>query len=71
MAPTSAALIHLAPQELHPGCLKLPDGGAEIVDHKADHGTSGEVRVVASSIRIPITSESAMSVMVFSVKPNA
>ena len=46
MAPTSAALIHLAPQELHAGCLKLPDSGGEIVDHEADDGTGGEVRVV-------------------------
>jgi hypothetical protein len=46
MAPTSAALIHLPPEELHAGCLQLPDGGGEIVDHEADDGTGGEVRVV-------------------------
>src|SRR6266487_4837471 len=46
MAPTSAALIHLPPEELHAGCLQLPYGGGEIVDHEADDGTGGEVRVV-------------------------
>src|SRR5215207_4075161 len=46
MAPPAAALIHLPAQELHAGCLQLPDGGGEILDHKADNGTGGEVRVV-------------------------
>jgi hypothetical protein len=36
MAPTSAALIHLPPEQLHAGCLQLPHGGGEIVDHEAD-----------------------------------
>ena len=46
MAPTAAALIHLPAQELHPGCLQLPHGAGEIIDHKADHGTGGEVLMV-------------------------
>jgi hypothetical protein len=46
MAPTAAALIHLPPEELPAGCLQLPDGGGEILNHEADDGTGGEVRVV-------------------------
>ncbi len=46
MAPTAAALVHLAPEEFHAGCLQLPDGSGEIVDHEADHRSGGEVRVV-------------------------
>src|SRR5215216_3089132 len=46
VAPPAAALIHLPTQQLHPGCLQLPHGGAEILDHKANHRTGGEVLVV-------------------------
>jgi hypothetical protein len=46
MAPPTAALIHLPAQKLHPGCLQLPHGAGEILDHKADDGTGGEVLVV-------------------------
>src|SRR5215207_1159652 len=46
VAPTSAALIHLAPEKLHAGCLQLPDGAGKIVDHEADDGTGREVGVV-------------------------
>jgi hypothetical protein len=35
-----------APKELHAGCLQLPHGGSEIVDHEADDRTGGEVCVV-------------------------
>jgi hypothetical protein len=46
VAPPTAALVHLPAQQLHPSCLQLPHGGAEILDHKANHGTGGEVPVV-------------------------
>ncbi len=46
MAPSAAALVHLPAQELDPGCLQLPHGAGEIVDHEADHGSGGEVLVI-------------------------
>ena len=45
MAPSAAVLVHLPAQEFNPGCLQLPHGAGEIVDHEADHGTGGEVLV--------------------------
>jgi hypothetical protein len=45
MAPPAAALIHLPAQEFHAGFLQLPDGGGEILDHEADDGTGGDVRM--------------------------
>jgi hypothetical protein len=46
MAPTAAALIHLPPEELHTGCVQLPHGAGQIVDHEADNGTGREMLVV-------------------------
>src|SRR5829696_8432905 len=46
VAPPAAALVHLPPKELHAGCLQLPHGGSQIVDHEADDRTGGEVHVV-------------------------
>jgi hypothetical protein len=42
VAPPPAALVHLPAEELYTGCLQLPHGGGEIVDHEADDRTGGK-----------------------------
>ena len=46
MTPPAAVLIHLPAQQLDPCCLQLPHSAGEIVHHKADHRSGGEVLVV-------------------------
>jgi hypothetical protein len=39
VVPPPAPLVHLPTEELHTGCLQLPHGGSEIVDHEANDRT--------------------------------